>query len=103
MTKQILASAARTTSGSLEFDLDGSKDLRVYLDVTAFGGTSPTLDVKVLENIHGVWFTVSTFAQKVAAGQEILSITAPRTGEFRIDYTIAGAAASFTFSVSASQ
>lgn len=103
MQATLLASAARTVTGSQEFKTDGGKDLRVYLDVTAVGGTAPTLDVVVRELVGSVEVAAATFAQKTAAGQEVLLIQAPRSGSYRVDYTIGGTVPSFTFSVHATQ
>jgi len=45
------------------------------------------------------WNTVGTFAQKVAAGREVLNITTPFSDQLRASWTVAGTALSFTFSV----
>lgn len=97
------ASAARTTSGD-----SGTRDgyasaetLRAQLDVTAAAGTSPTLNVVIEDTIDGVnWNAIGTFAQKTAAGREVINITTPFTDSLRARWTIGGTGPSFTFSVS---
>lgn len=100
---ELVASAARTatgnsgvvaTSGSNEF----GNDLVLYLDVTAASGTSPTLDIEVFGVVNAVKYSLGSFAQKTAAGQERLVITnAPK--DVQLDWTIGGGTPSFTFNV----
>lgn len=98
----LAASAARTTSGSSAV-VGGFGDkvtLRAQLDVTAVSGTSPTLDVVIEDTLDGTtWNTVGTFAQKVAAGREVVNITTPFSDQLRVRWTVAGTTPSFTFSV----
>ncbi len=97
-----VASAARTTAGnSGELgDYSGAGSLRAQLDVTASGGTTPTLNVLIEDSLDGTnWNTVGTFAQKVAAGREVLNVTSPFARRLRVSWTIAGGTPSFTFAV----
>ncbi len=96
------ASAARTASGSsAAFTGYGAADLlRCQLDVTAASGTAPTLDVVIEDSLDGVtWNVIGTFAQKLAAGREVINITTPFANMLRTRWTIAGTAPSFMFSV----
>lgn len=100
----LVASAARTASGD-SGTLDGwgvPSTLRIQLDVTAAAGTGPTLDVVIEDTLDGInWNTVATFAQKTAAGREVLNVTAPFSDRLRVRWTVGGTAPSFTFSVTA--
>ncbi|MHB9003991.1 MAG: hypothetical protein ACYC6C_07990 [Coriobacteriia bacterium] len=98
-----LPSAARTATGTTA-NLDGygaTETLRAQLDVTAASGTSPTLDVVIQDSLDGgtTWNTVGTFAQKTAAGREVINITTPFSPLLRISWTIGGTTPSFTFAV----
>jgi hypothetical protein len=74
--------------------------LRFQLNVTAASGTSPTLDVVVEDTLDGTnWNTVGTFAQRTAAGRQVIDITSPFSGRLRVRWTIGGTSPSFTFSV----
>lgn len=95
-------SAARTVTGN-SGAVAGFGDrttLRAQLDVTAASGTTPTLDVVIEDTLDGTnWNVVGTFAQKVAAGREVVNITIPFTDRLRARWTVAGTGPSFTFSV----
>lgn len=97
-----VAAAARTTSGDSGV-LSGywtASQLAVQLSVTAASGTSPTLNAVVEDTLDGAnWFVIGTFAQRIAAGQELLRISTPFADRLRIRWTIAGTTPSFTFSV----
>lgn len=109
---ELLASEARTTSGNADKDLApganghllqamGRKGV-AYLNITAASGTSPTLDVKLEDSADGVTFyTVATFAQKVAAGAERIVLNGPIGRHLRVAYTVGGTTPSFTFDVKA--
>lgn len=99
----LVPSAARTASGDTGV-LDGwgvASSARVQLDVTAFAGTAPTLNVVIEDTLDGTnWNVVGTFAQKVAAGREVINLSTPFTDRLRARWTIGGSAGqSFTFSV----
>ena len=98
----LLASAARTATGNTG-NLTGwasPKTLRIQLDVSAASGTTPTLDVLVQDTLDGTNYnTIGTFAQKTAAGREVINITTPFSDTVRVLYAIAGTTPSFTFSV----
>lgn len=101
----MLASAARTANGDtgvVAFGAGGapSGNLRIQLDVTAASGTSPTLNVVVEDTLDGTnWNTVGTFAQRTAAGREVVNITTPFADRLRVRWTVGGTTPSFTFSV----
>ena len=95
-------SAARTASGnSGVFGGYGpASTLRAQLDVTAAGGTTPTLNVVIEDTLDGTTFnTVGTFAQRVAAGREVINITGAFSDQVRATWTIGGTTPSFTFSI----
>lgn len=98
----LLASAARTASGNsgTQAGLAGAPKLRAQLNVTAAGGTSPTLDVVIEDTLDGSnWNTIGTFAQKTAAGREVINVTNPFADTVRARYTVGGTSPTFTFSV----
>lgn len=101
-TSEVVASAARTTSGDSGV-LGGygpAKVLRCQLNATAVAGTAPTLDVVVEDTLDGTnWNVVGTFAQLGAAGREVVNISTPFTDRLRVRWTIGGTGPSFTFAV----
>lgn len=112
---ELLASAARTVSGegaaaeiiarqvlASGYDEQLNPDLRVYLSVSAASGTTPTLDVTIVKTINGVDYTLGTFAQKVAAGSEVITVAnAPES--LKAVFAITGTGPSFTFEVNATR
>lgn len=108
----LVSSAARTVNGDTG-PLDGFgglTGLRIQLDVTAAAGTSPTLNVVLEDTLDGTnWNVVGTFAQKVAAGREIVNILPSKVesasfsplfaNRLRVRWTVAGTTPSFTFSL----
>ena len=76
----ILSSSARTSTTNSDDQVapDGAKGVRLYLDISARSGTSPTLDVKVQakDSLSGNYVDVSggAFAQKNATGTDDLII-----------------------------
>jgi hypothetical protein len=101
-TDVLVPSAARTASGD-SGPLSGwgvPSTARVQLNVTAAAGTTPTLDVVVEDTLDGTnWNVVGTFAQKAAAGREVINISAPFADRLRVRWTVAGTTPSFTFDV----
>lgn len=117
-TRRVVAldSAARTASGdSGELNADADRNDEIapqralfVLDVTAAGGTGPTLDVVIeaQDPASGAWVVVASFAQKAAAGREAIFLGGGADNEFpfgkyRLRWTIAGTTPTFTFSVGA--
>lgn len=114
----IFASASRTASAnSDDFEQIGFKGVRLYLDVSAASGTTPTLDVKIQakDKLSGNYIdlTGAAFAQKTTTGTDYLTIY-PGIGEtaneaisdlvpntWRAVATIGGTTPDFTFSLSA--
>lgn len=73
------ASAARTASANSDpLDTLGARGIHATLDITAAGGTTPTLDVKfqALDQVSGKWsdITGASFAQKTAASTDTLQV-----------------------------
>lgn len=97
------ASAARTASGDSgpQSGFEVSSALRAQLDVTAASGTTPTLNVVLEDTLDGgvTWNTIGTFAQRTAAGREVINVTTPFTDRLRARWTVGGTTPSFTFSV----
>jgi hypothetical protein len=89
-----LASAARAASGDSGplAGYDDADSLRVQLDVTAFTvAAGNTLDVVVEDTLDGAnWNVLGTFAQKTAAGREVINITQPFGDTLRIRWTVGG-------------
>lgn len=104
LNEELVASAARTASGNTAA-LPGwghAKTLRIQSDVTAASGTTPTLDVVIEDTLDGTnWNTIATFAQKTAAGREVVNVTIPFSETIRARWTIGGTTPSFTFSIRA--
>lgn len=101
--EQPVPSAARTVSGTSAV-LSGyglASTVRAQLNVTAASGTTPTLNAIIEDSVDGgtTWNTIGTFAQKVAAGREVINITTPFTNTLRVSWTIGGTTPSFTFAV----
>lgn len=95
-------SAARTASSDsgVQSGFGDESTLRVQLEVTAAAGTAPTLDVVVEDTLDGTnWNVIATFAQKAAAGREVVNVTTPFTDRLRVRWTVGGTTPSFTFSV----
>lgn len=100
----VVPAAARTTSGTAAIpNIAVGPTLRAQLDVTAVSGVAPTLDVVIEDTLDGTnWNTVATFAQRTAAGREVLNATAPMVANnLRVRWVVGGTNPSFTFSVKA--
>ncbi len=98
---KVIESLARTTNGnSNDMRAIGGESVRAQLNVTAASGTSPTLNVLIEDTLDGINYnTIGTFAQKTAAGREIINVTVPFSETLRASWTIAGTNPSFSFSV----
>lgn len=100
----LVTSAVRTANGQGSALAPKGEKVRLFLDVSAAGGTSPTLDVKVdvRDPLSGNWVqNAEAFAQVTGTGTTSLVITNPLGTEFRIRWVIGGTSPSFTFSVGA--
>lgn len=97
----ILPSAARTVSGTADFDFATYSEVYLALDVTAVTGTVPTLDIKVQISPDGViWYDEGTsFTQVTAASRPPVKKITNFGKNVRIAYTIGGTTPSFTFSL----
>ncbi len=99
---KILETLPRTTNGNSDnIKAIGGESIRAQLNVTAASGTSPTLNVLIEDSVDGgiSYNTIGTFAQKTAAGREVINITTPFSETLRVSWSIAGTNPSFTFSV----
>lgn len=101
---EVLSSAARTTSGtSSQFMAPAVTALVVEVNVTASGGTTPTLDIDLEDSFDGVtWNKVTDVnaANITTTGvtvKRINLVDTPTTGRLRLSYTIGGTTPSFTF------
>lgn len=97
----LLASAARTVNGTgpaLTLP-DTAGPVRAELNVTAMGGTSPTLDVAVQDAYADGWADLAAFPQVTAVGRYRLNIDRPYFQDWRADWTLGGTSPSFTFEV----
>lgn len=114
----VLASAVRTSTANSDDQVNRfARGVRLYLDVTAASGTTPTLDVKVQtkDPVSSTYIDLpgAAFSQKTTTGSDDLTIypgvaeTANETVSdalsrtWRVVATIGGTTPSFTFSVGA--
>jgi len=86
-------------------DLAYTPDNAIFvLDITAYAGTSPLLDVTIEEKhpLTGVYFVIDTFPQQGEAVATIRrTLAGPIGGVIRASWDVAGSAGqSFTFSLS---
>lgn len=102
-TRTAVLPAARTTSGDSGSLRAHGPDhvIRAQLNVTAASGVAPTLTVVIEDTLDGgaTWNIIGTFAQKTAAGREVLNIDTPFGTTTRVRWTIGGTTPSFTFAV----
>lgn len=104
---QIVASAARTASGSsAAFNTYGPITGVVFqVNTTAVSGTTPTLAVKLEDSVDGTnWNQVQTTASITATGITPVRVdlrATPVTERLRFTWTIGGTTPSFTFAVDA--
>lgn len=97
-----VASAARTTTGNSTLlpAYGPAQQLRVFIDVTAVTGTTPSLVISVEDSPDGTkWYPVAANAAITAAGQYAFNITSEFADRIRIKWTITGTTPSFTFAV----
>lgn len=101
MKNRVLLEATITATGTTsEFDAENATEIAATLNVSAASGTTPTLDVIIQDSADGsVWTTLQTFAQKTAAGTEVVRITNPFHNRIRASYTVGGTTPSFTASL----
>lgn len=113
MLTNIFPAAARTATVTSDvYDASGnvgrqsrlatSPDLRLYLDVTAVAGTSPTLEIIVEDSPDGTdWHEVARMPVATAAGNTDYDVTAPFGEIVRFRAVIGGTTPSFTFRLDA--
>jgi hypothetical protein len=103
--RELVPSAARTTNGSAEIDLDDNVDsIRLVLDITAVSGAGATLALVIEESFDGAnWnaTALDTFPNQTATGRVYRTIanTLLYGQRFRARWTITGTTPSFTFSL----
>jgi hypothetical protein len=68
---------------------------------TASGDTGARTNYSVVESLRVHWNTIGSFAQKTAAGREVINITEPFADTVRARWTIGGAAPNFAFDLRA--
>ena len=102
-SRALHASAAETASDNGSEATFESREGNAYLDVTAFSGTTPTLDVDVEEqdSVSGKWFVIASFTQVgEATVQETINVPFVASDKVRVSWTIGGTGSpSYTFSV----
>lgn len=98
------ASANETANGNSEnIAVPGDGPGAFYLEVTAFGGTNPTLDVTIeaLDPLTNQNFLLLTFSQKTGVSSERLTLPDNFDTLLRVRWIIGGTAGpNFTFSLS---
>lgn len=112
----VVASTTETATGqSATINARGFKGASFYLDVTAAGGTSPTLDltIEVYDPVGDAWHAIpgAAFAQATAVSTQRL-VVYPGVAEtanvsvsdvlgrsYRFVWTIGGTTPTFTFSI----
>lgn len=104
-TETILASTAVTSSSNTQSDpviSKYAKEAIFYLDITAVSGTSPTLDItlQIYDTVIEKWFTLATFDQKSATGQDVGYVEYGLGEKLACSYTIGGTGTpTFTFEI----
>lgn len=96
-----LASAARTTSGTVDIGaIPGeTSELIVYLDATVVSGTTPSMTVIYQSSPDGINFFDNTTGTAMTVVSKTIIKVPTTTGRFgRLSYTISGTTPSFTFS-----
>ena len=102
-----LASAARTTSGTINLPPLGGPGVVVVfeINVTAASGTTPTLQIALEDTFDGTnWNSVFNLAAAniTTTGRTLKRVNlqdTPCTENVRLNYTIGGTTPSFTFAV----
>ena len=97
-----LASAARTTSGSVELPIGlGDFDRQaVYINISAVSGTTPTIDFFLEDGTDGtLWFPLATTPQQTAVAALAIRNSNAAGTRMRLRWVIGGTTPSFTFSV----
>lgn len=94
LSKTLTAVTATETSDVI--DLGDNTTLRLFLDVSAASGTTPTLNVSIEHSHDGTTFAaLASFAEKTAVASERKTF-GPCNRYVRAVYTIAGTTPSFT-------
>lgn len=97
----IQASTARTVSGSIDMGALPAEfmELNIYIDVTAIGGTAPTMTVTYQASPDGVTFYDHTAGAAImAVGRQLIRIPANAGNFGSLSYVIGGTTPSLTFS-----
>jgi hypothetical protein len=80
-----------------------AKEASIFFKVTAASGSSPTLDVVVMEYDprSDDWYILATFSQKTGTGTDVGYVEYGLGEKMAINYVIGGTTPSFTFQVNA--
>lgn len=99
----VLASASRTSDDTATLNAARAESMRLFLDVTAATGTSPTLDIDVetQDPASGKWRVLTSFTQATGVTDEMVTVSAPMGHALRVSYTLGGTTPDFTFSLGA--
>lgn len=92
--------AETTENGSAVLNVAEYLEGQLALNVTAAGGTNPTLDLVVEVSLDrgATWFTHTTFTQATGAGKALKLLT--NLGErIRVSWTLGGTDPTFTFGI----
>lgn len=110
-SEDILAASATQTSTGQTATLGGyggSSSLRVYVNVTAVSGTSPTMTINIQDTVDGSnWYTVGSSTSLTAVGTSAFEIGAGLgnnhvfADRIRVQWVLGGTTPSFTFDVRA--
>ena len=99
----LLPSAARTAAAGTAVSNEpmGNIDrVRAQLNVTAVGGTSPSLSGFIESTVDGVnWDAQGTFAAKTGVAREVITINPWIGRQLRFRWTLTGTSPSATFDV----
>lgn len=87
-----------TAAGGSDHPPGADSSVRAYLNVSAAGGTTPTLDVEIVAPINGTDHIVGFFAQATGVTRETITIPdCPR--DLKAVWTVGGGTPDFTFEV----
>jgi len=79
------------------------REATFFLKITAASGSSPTLDVTIMEydSKSDDWYLLATFSQKTGTGNVVGYVGYGLGEKLAINYVIGGSNPSFTFQVNA--
>lgn len=100
---QAVASSARTVDGNAATVAAGSSGINgvtVHINVTAVGGTTPSVTFQIQESLDGgtTWALLAASSPVTATGMVPLRYIGPHGQHIRLAWLITGTTPSFTFS-----